>query len=73
MRRRNHEQEPAVTVAVRCRQAPVREDARLRAWWLLAIGRCPGCPKTRHGQHKFGCNRPGVPAGMRAIRREEKP
>jgi hypothetical protein len=45
------------------------EQLRVRAWWRLATGRCPGCPKTPRGPHKFGCYKPGVPASVRQIRK----
>ncbi len=33
---------------------------RLRYRWRLVTGRCPDCPKRRHGPHKFGCHRRGA-------------
>lgn len=45
------------------------ERQRLRAWWRLRTGRCPGCPKTRRGPHKFGCHRPGLLPSVRQIRK----
>lgn len=42
---------------------------RTTAWWRLATGRCPGCPKKRGGQHKFGCHRTGKMRSLRQIRR----
>ena len=38
----------------------------------MARGGCPACPKVWLGQHKFGCNRPGVLPGMRKIRRMDR-
>lgn len=49
----------------------IYETDRLRAWLLLAAGRCPGCPKPRGGQHKFGCSKPGVPPSLHAIRADD--
>lgn len=45
------------------------ERDRARAWWRLATGRCPGCPKKRRGQHKFGCHRPGKMPSLRQARK----